>query len=167
MDSRGRPFYLIDRERVSQETYHDSFRKSENVRTYQSRDKESGRFGSFRPEFYERREALRESERISQARREPGRIPTRIAPVRNRYVVAEFTERIRGTRISQTIIRVYAPGVSISEVRHILGSQYDTGGNYVLTIESVERTEPTSETRAEVARSYSEGITATGDADRS
>ena len=80
MDSRGRPFYLIDRERVSQETYHDSFRKSENVRTYQSRDKESGRFGSFRPEFYERREALRESERISQARREPGRIPTRIAP---------------------------------------------------------------------------------------
>src|SRR3990172_3961759 len=138
MDSRGRPYYVIDGDRVSKERYIDSFARSERTRVHQTRSEESGRFGSFRPAFYEQRESLREAESLSKIPREYRRERvTERGRQSYRYTIAEFTERIRGTRISQTVVRIYT-STGPGEVRQLLGSQYDHGGNYVLSVEKID-----------------------------
>jgi len=52
--------------------------------------------------------------------------------------VATFEERIRGTRIKRTMIRTYSLETSDGEISRMLESQYDSGGNFVMNIKSID-----------------------------
>lgn len=52
--------------------------------------------------------------------------------------VVTFEERIRGTRVKRTIIRVYPLDTNDGTINRILENQYDSGGNYVINVKSIE-----------------------------
>lgn len=52
--------------------------------------------------------------------------------------VATFEERVRGTRIKRTMLRTYSLETGDKEINRMLESQYDSGGNYVINVKSIE-----------------------------
>lgn len=52
--------------------------------------------------------------------------------------VVTFEERIRGTRIKRTITRTYPLDTNDGDINRILEGQYDSGGNFVINITSIE-----------------------------
>lgn len=52
--------------------------------------------------------------------------------------IATFEERIRGTRIKRTLIRVYPLDTNDGEINRTLEAQYDSGGNFVINVKSIE-----------------------------
>jgi len=48
-----------------------------------------------------------------------------------------FRERIRGTRMAQTVRKAYTPQTSDEEISQDLSSRYDRGGNYVIKIHTI------------------------------
>lgn len=52
--------------------------------------------------------------------------------------VAIFEERIRGTRIKRTLERTYPLDTNDGEINRLLEGQYDSGGNFVINVKSIE-----------------------------
>jgi hypothetical protein len=48
--------------------------------------------------------------------------------------IVMFRERIRGTRIAQTIRKAYQPETTDEEIGQDLSNRYDRGGNYVIKV---------------------------------
>ena len=51
--------------------------------------------------------------------------------------IVRFRERIRGTRIAQTVRKAYPPDTDDNDIQNDLSRRYDQGGNYVIKIETI------------------------------
>jgi len=68
----------------------------------------------------------------------PPELEEREIPEERLSKIVTFEERIRGTRIRRTMIRVYPLDTQDGEINRMLEAQYDSGGNFVLNVKSID-----------------------------